>query len=982
MTTVRQRAKLIKKIIPISQLRDKPKDELDAIGEELIQSTLDSMRSELESSPAARKMAKKFSSVITEFMDGFAEGVRLEIENFRQQNPGVNLSPLALEDETVKLPENNLDEAQLKELKKINDRLGALEKQGEGITGTEYTDNTNTPPPVTPKTGLQGTQGSSEVNHSVLAKTILERSPIREDKNLALTAKQIAIGVLGGITDSLGFSNTSASLIEKFEESKKQEQFISTETKIRSKNDPEGFGKLSVKEQREQLKESYKEINKSIAELQKLEREIASLKESGYSEKDIETVLKVSDRQKEHTTNILKHDSSRAQQLKEVNTNSNQQTSSTQNNQFNYKEVARQALTRSPIVADENAPLTKSQVGTGFLGGFMKSLGFDNTSDALIERFEESKKQERFIGVETKLRSAADPTGFGALDPKEQRKQLKESYKEINKSTAELQKLENSASELRSAGYSESDIESALNYSEIQKQHSSNIAKHDVSRVSTINKTKEETSNQNNQTNRETNKDTQTNKEVTNNKDIQSTLKESHGLESMVENSNSTTLSTVEETRSEELKLKETELSESKEQTKLLGDIKGILDRIAKVSETQQKQPAAGDSSASGGPGVADLADLVPDLDRNKSGKPSRTGKLAGKVRGFGSSLLKNSSGILKGAGLLTAGVSIYQGANEYLEADKIGEEKLASIDAQEKSGEITKDQAAELRKSVNAETTENKGGAVGGAGGAIAGAVGGAKLGAMAGSVFGPAGTLVGGLAGGAIGGLAGSSAGKSIGKFVGNQYTNIKNALGFGNAEVSSKTTSGSVTNSSEININESQMLKEDPEKYKQYTELKKQIKDKLISDGNDKEEADAQAKTLAYKQIYSSTQNSNTWSPVNSLTNGDNVSKNVETNNLDTSNTLFQNSSALNSDSRSPVNVAGSSSRISNKLESYAIKESTTNTQPNIVVQPTPVVVNNQQAEKSGQQRVETPFTQGIRNAEASIMTYLKTRYTFAI
>lgn len=81
----------------------------------------------------------------------------------------------------------------------------------------------------------------------------------------------------------------------------------------------------------------------------------------------------------------------------------------------------------------------------------------------------------------------------------------------------------------------------------------------------------------------------------------------------------------------------------------------------------------------------------------------------------------------------------------------------LSGISDQEKSGEITADQAREAR-----------GGAVGGAAGGAAGAWAGAAAGAAIGSFIPVIGTAVGGLLGGAIGYFAGNKAGEAVGKAI----------------------------------------------------------------------------------------------------------------------------------------------------------------------------------------------------------------------
>lgn len=132
-------------------------------------------------------------------------------------------------------------------------------------------------------------------------------------------------------------------------------------------------------------------------------------------------------------------------------------------------------------------------------------------------------------------------------------------------------------------------------------------------------------------------------------------------------------------------------------------------------------------------------------------------------------------------------GYTAYKG---YTEAEKTKQESIESIDAKLKAGEISPEQADQLKKEAASTATEYKGGAIGEgtgmAAGAIGGGVAGAKVGGAIGGLFGGVGALpgmiVGGLAGSAIGAISGSSVGRNIGGVVGKGVAGVKSLFGAG--------------------------------------------------------------------------------------------------------------------------------------------------------------------------------------------------------
>jgi hypothetical protein len=154
---------------------------------------------------------------------------------------------------------------------------------------------------------------------------------------------------------------------------------------------------------------------------------------------------------------------------------------------------------------------------------------------------------------------------------------------------------------------------------------------------------------------------------------------------------------------------------------------------------------------SSGGIGLPDIGDVIPDGLGKSSGKAGKAGK-AGKILS-GLSKAAKFGGPLAAA--LTVGESAYAGYSDYNDA----ETQLAK-------GEITADEAKTKKSGA-------VGKGVGGAAGGLAGAATGALAGAAMGSMVGPVGTVVGTLIGGAIGAFGGSELGKMGGESIGRELS-----------------------------------------------------------------------------------------------------------------------------------------------------------------------------------------------------------------
>ena len=195
-----------------------------------------------------------------------------------------------------------------------------------------------------------------------------------------------------------------------------------------------------------------------------------------------------------------------------------------------------------------------------------------------------------------------------------------------------------------------------------------------------------------------------------------------------------------------------------------------------------------------------DVADAASDLG-GKGGK----GKMLGKAGKF---LSRNAGKIMKvGGAALAVGTAAYEGYNEYQDAKEEEKNANADVDAKVASGELSKADAAKLKKENTGKADVKKGEAVGGAVGGGGGALAGMAAGAAIGSIIPGVGTIIGGAVGGAIGYWGGKKAGQAVGGGA------VKAAQGFesgdtvaydamGNPIGSAPSSSSAVTNASKTN------------------------------------------------------------------------------------------------------------------------------------------------------------------------------------
>jgi hypothetical protein len=197
---------------------------------------------------------------------------------------------------------------------------------------------------------------------------------------------------------------------------------------------------------------------------------------------------------------------------------------------------------------------------------------------------------------------------------------------------------------------------------------------------------------------------------------------------------------------------------------------KQSLQMLTKISE---KEFGGGGGSDSGGGGLLDTAaDLAGNVGKKGAGMLGKAGKFLGKHAGKLGAI----------AGVAAGAYEAYEGwgnANEKEAASN------ADVDNKLATGEITQQQADQMKKMNGDQADVSKGGAVGGGVGGAAGAWGGAAAGAAIGSVVPVVGTAIGGLVGGAIGYYGGSKIGEKVGGSLVEGYKGVKNFLGFGGDE-----------------------------------------------------------------------------------------------------------------------------------------------------------------------------------------------------
>ncbi|MHB8123668.1 MAG: hypothetical protein ACYDG4_16135 [Desulfuromonadaceae bacterium] len=248
----------------------------EEIKQDLYESTLEGFADELEkSSPAVKKLARKFSGLINEFFEGYKDGIAQEMElQLSRQNLGV---PESLK-EGESLSDINAT------LKEISDKLDPTANQASADR-------------------LAPAEMAAAKDRS---RDIIERSQtaITSKQGFATRAKEFALMSVYG---AVGADEKAS---EKIQENRRREAFIKSETVLRTKTDYK-FAKMSSSEQRKVLKGDYKTISKSTEKLVEVEKEASQLRSMGYTEEQIDKTLGYAEKRGGLVGKIDKSDSSR-----------------------------------------------------------------------------------------------------------------------------------------------------------------------------------------------------------------------------------------------------------------------------------------------------------------------------------------------------------------------------------------------------------------------------------------------------------------------------------------------------------------------------------------------------------------------------------------------------------------------------------------------------------------------------------------------
>ena len=180
------------------------------------------------------------------------------------------------------------------------------------------------------------------------------------------------------------------------------------------------------------------------------------------------------------------------------------------------------------------------------------------------------------------------------------------------------------------------------------------------------------------------------------------------------------------------------------------------MDYLAKWFEDNGSTLLSGFNAGGSGGGLLDTLGDAGDLIGNKGFK-----KLGGFARKAGGFLSKN---VGKLGAVAAVGMGAYQGITGYNDAADQEEAQNADIENKVKSGEITPQQAKQLKEENKKSATVNKGKAVGSGAGTAIGAIAGGALG----SLLGPVGTVAGGAAGAWLGEKAGGWLGEKAGGLI----------------------------------------------------------------------------------------------------------------------------------------------------------------------------------------------------------------------
>ena len=254
-------------------------EDLDNLVKDLYESTVEGFTQELKKvSPAQQKLAKESSGLISEFFAGLKEGMEAELEVIKQEH-------LTVKESAFDAPKEDTENETVDLLKSINDQLKSLNSNAKkaGLTKEEI---------------AAAKKQSREILDRPAEASYTEKIPF------AARAKQVGVGLMFG---ALGLDKIAMSKIDKIQ---RQEEFIKTESALRSEKD-ESFAKLSEKEKRRTLKESFSTIESETKRLRDIETRAEKLRERGYSEEQIDEKLGLAEKRSEIVSTIKKHDTSR-----------------------------------------------------------------------------------------------------------------------------------------------------------------------------------------------------------------------------------------------------------------------------------------------------------------------------------------------------------------------------------------------------------------------------------------------------------------------------------------------------------------------------------------------------------------------------------------------------------------------------------------------------------------------------------------------
>lgn len=314
-------------------------EDLDNLVKDLYESTVEGFTQELKKvSPAQQKLAKESSGLISEFFAGLKEGMEAELEVIKQEH-------LTVKESAFDSPKEDTENETVDLLKRINEQLATLNSNAK-------------------KAGLSKEEIAAAKKQS---REILDRpteASYTEKIPFAARAKQVGVGLMFG---ALGLDKIAMRKIDKIQ---RQEEFIKTESALRSEKD-ESFAKLSEKEKRSALKESFSAIESETKRLRDIETRAEKLRERGYSEEQIEQKLGLASQRSEILSTISKHDTSRNSNAFETNTaNRNSSSINNSNTSTNFYSTDASSTSRNDInnsSVPNNSIVKNNSVTTSFL---------------------------------------------------------------------------------------------------------------------------------------------------------------------------------------------------------------------------------------------------------------------------------------------------------------------------------------------------------------------------------------------------------------------------------------------------------------------------------------------------------------------------------------------------------------------------------------------------------------------------------------